>query len=410
MSDLEINISKNKQSLEYIPCPCLKSHKIKIMRKLIGRSAELMYFDLLKFIGSQKHCGYWIQWNKDAQNVFLLEYDYTKDELKEYLDYYFEENIFSKEIFEKYNIITGEEIQQYWLICAKKRMRFIEGIIEPFMLVSYQKEVEENQKRFAKFLKLASENSNFLTSDSSEEVNQAELNSLESIDLSKLNVPLCGTPHKPLTSSSIQHSKAVSKSVAKSNSCSNKQDYIHPTDVVNTFENFSSTGDIINSISSDLLLSGFEAKKNESNQNSAQITQTNKNVSPPGESAKPKKMPHPAREHIISIWEKGNKLKYVQNKENNMAIPPLIRKLEGLLDLEGNVVSDANIIQKFTWLWTNKGILSEFLQKQYRNFTSLEKYFNEIVGEIRDNSQKNHAKQNQAVRQPAYMRLISEMI
>ena len=138
--------------------------------------------------------------------------------------------------------------------------------------------------------------------------------------------------------------------------------------------------------------------------------QTNKNSSPPSDSAKPKKSPHPAREGIISVWEKGNKMKYVQDKENNMAIPPLIRKLEGLLATEGNVITDVNIIQKFTWLWTNKGVLSDFLQKQYRNFTSLDKYFNEIVGDIRDNSQKHQAKQNQVVRQPAYMRLISEMI
>ena len=47
MSDSNIIISKNKQSLEYIPSPCLKSHKLKIMRKLIGRNAELMYSDLL---------------------------------------------------------------------------------------------------------------------------------------------------------------------------------------------------------------------------------------------------------------------------------------------------------------------------------------------------------------------------
>lgn len=215
--------------------------------------------------------------------------------------------------------------------------------------------------------------------------------------------------HKPLTSSNTQH-KAISKSKSVAISKSNKQVNIHPTDVVSTCENFSSTGEIMNSISSELLLGCFENEKNEPNQKSTNSTQINKNLSPPSETAKAKKKPHPAREGLISVWEQGNNMVYVQDKENNMAIPPLIRKLEGLLTKEGNIVSDTNIIQKFTWLWTNKGILSEFLQKQYRNFTSLEKYFHEIVGDIRDNSQKQQAKQNQAVRQPAYMRLISEMI
>jgi hypothetical protein len=392
MSDSNIIISKNKQSLEYIPSPCTKTKKHKALRRIMGKIATLMYHDLLEYIGSQKHSGYWVLWDQETKEDFAVEYEYTIVEIESNLKYYFDKSFFSKEIFEKYNIITGEEIQQYWLLCAKKRMRFVEGIIEQYMIVPFEKEVEENKKRFSRFFKMI-ENDNGLE----DKLVQIKKEEIDSYSLNTSHESL----QESLISSSIQH-KAISKS--------NKQVNIHPTDVVSTCENFSSTGDIINSISSELLLGCFEAEKNESNQKSSNSTQTNKNSSPPSDSAKAKKKPHPAREAIISIWEKGNKLKYVQNKENNMAIPPLIRKLEGLLDSEGNIVTDANIIQKFTWLWTNKGLLSEFLQKQYRNFTSLDKYFNEIVGEIRDNSQKHQAKQNQVVKQPAYMRLISEMI
>lgn len=412
----QIIISKNKQSMEYIPMPCMSSPKVKIMRRNLGRDSELIYMDLLKFIGSQKHKGYWVEWDLDTKELFMLDNDYSLQELEQFLNYCFERDIFSKTMYEKFNILTGIEIQEYWLMCAKKRMRFVEGIIEPFMLVSFEKEVEENQKRFAKFIKIADNKKEGIDSISDEELywlsqNESELSKPQKQKISEIKDDLNGTPHKPLTSSSIQHSKAISKSVAisKSKEISNKQDYIHPTDVVKTFGNFSSADEIINSISSELLLGGFESEKNNSKSKSSNLTQLNKNVSPPSDSAKIKKTTHPARSGIISIWEKGNNMIYVQDRDNNIAINLLIRKLEGMIDHEGKTITEAEIVQKYTWIWTYKGLLSEFLQKQLRNFTSTEKYFNEIVGDIRVNFRNNQSKQNQAIRQPAYMRFISDI-
>lgn len=409
MSDSNIIISKNKQSLEYIPSPCLKSHKLKIMRKIMGRSAELMYTDLIKFIGSQKHSGYWIQWNKDAQNCFMLEYDYSKEELNEYLAYYFEEELFSKGVFDTFNVITGEEIQHYWLMCAKKRMRFIEGIIEPYMVVSFENEVEENQKRFSRFNKLVEIKSEFDENFQSEALSHSTSTPHEYL-------------HESLTSSSIQHKAiSVSKSVAISNS--NKHNIIHPTDVDKTCKEFSSTDSILNSFNSETLMNGFESEKNfsnSSNKTNKKLSQAKSKNVDSGQVAKvkPKKIPHPAREGIIAVWEKGNNMIYVQDKDNNMAIPSLIRKLEALIQKEGNgengdgnTVSEADISRKYQWLWANKFLLNDFLQKQYRTFFGIEKYFHDIVGDIRDSGKKAIQKQSEAqtVRQPAYMRLISEM-
>jgi hypothetical protein len=407
MLDSNIIISKNKQSLEYIPSPCLKSHKLKIMRKIMGRSAELMYTDLIKFIGSQKHTGYWIQWNKDAQNCFMLEYDYSKEELKEYLAYYFEEDLFSKAVFDTFNVITGEEIQQYWLMCAKKRMRFVEGIIEPYMVVSFENEVEENKKRFSRFNKLVEIKSEF-----DEEFQGETLSHSTSTPQEYL--------HESLTSAHIQHKhKAVSKSVAISSS--NKQNIIHPTDVDKTCKEFSSTDSILNSFKSEKLVNGFESEKNISNDSNKKISPAKSKIADSGqdEKVKPKKVPHPAREGIIAIWERGNNMAYVQDKDNNMAIPSLIRKLEALIQKQVNgdnhddfnTVSATEISQKYEWLWANKFLLSDFLQKQYRTFFGIEKYFHDIVGDIRDSGKKAIQKQAEAqsVRQPAYMRLVSEM-
>lgn len=410
MLDSNIIISKNKQSLEYIPSPCLKSHKLKILRKNMGKVAELMYIDLLKFIGSQKHGGYWLCWNSDAKDIFMFEYDYTDQELEQYLNYFLERDFFSKTMLDKYNILTGEEIQQIWLLCAKKRMRFIEGIIQPYMLVSFDKEIEENQKRFSRFYKLVDNK----TESDEEILLEDETDNTEELN----NSP--STPHEypqqSLTSSSIQHKAiSVSKSVAISNS--NKHNIIHPTDVDKTCKEFSSTDSILNSFNSETLMNGFESEKktaNDSNKKSSPAKSKNIDSGQNGK-VKPKKVPHPAREGIIAVWEKGNNMIYVQDKDNNMAIPSLIRKLEALIQKEGNGVSDtvseANITQKYQWLWANKFLLNDFLQKQYRTFFGIEKYFHDIIGDIRDSGKKAIQKQAEAqtVRQPAYMRLISEM-
>jgi hypothetical protein len=375
----------------------------------MGKVAELMYIDLLKFIGSQKHSGYWLNWNNDAKDIFMFEYDYTAEELEQYLTYFFERDFFSKAMLDKYNILTGEEIQQVWLLCAKKRMRFIEGIIQPYMLVSFEKEIEENQKRFSRFYKLV-DNKPELEDDiqAEDEVFDEELNDSTS------------TPHEypqqSLISSSIQHKAiSVSKSVAISNS--NKHIIIHPTDVDKTCKEFSSTDSILNSFNSETLMNGFESEKNISNDSNKKISPAKPKNADSGQNGKvkPKKAPHPAREGIITIWERGNNMIYVQDKDNNMAIPSLIRKLEALIPKEdtgiSDAVSEANIARKYEWLWANKFLLNDFLQKQYRTFFGIEKYFHDIVGDIRDSGKKAIQKQaeSQTIRQPAYMRLISEM-
>jgi hypothetical protein len=318
--DEQIVISKHKQSLEYIPSPCLKSHKLKIVRKNMGRVAELMYIDLLKFIGSQKHSGYWLYWNNDAKDIFMFEYDYTAQELEQYLSYFFERDFFSKAMLDKYNILTEEEIQQVWLLCAKKRMRFIEGTIRSYMLVSFEKEIQENQKRFSRFNKLVEIKSEFDENFQSKALSHSTSTPQEYL-------------HEFLTSAHIQHKhKAVSKSEAISNS--NKHNIIHPTDVDKTCKKNSSTGSILNSFNSESLLDGFEPEKNISNSSN----KTNKKSSPAkfrnadtAQIAKVKlgKSPHSVREDIIFIWGKGN----------NMAIPPLIRKFETFVKKDVNSAS-----------------------------------------------------------------------
>jgi hypothetical protein len=398
--DTQIIISKNKQGLEYIPSPCLKSKKSKALRRNMGKVAVLMYRDFMEYIGSQKHTGYWMVWDEETKDDFAIENDYTINEIETNLNYFFEKGFFSKAVYEKHNILTGEEIQLAWLMCAKTRMRFVEGIVEPIMVVPFDKEIEENTKKFAKLNKII----NNKTNDESVVKNEVS-------DLVQENSENSGCSTLGVTSiNQIQHKAiSVSKSEAISISRSKEKEIFHPTDVASTYENFSSTDSKINSISSELLLGGFETEKNISN--SSNSTQINKKISPPNsESAKPKKMPHPARDGIIEVWEKGNNLTYVQDKENNMAIPQLIRKLEELVKRDGNIVTQASIIQKYTWLWTNKARLSDFLKKQYRTFYGIEKYFHDIVGDIRDNDKKQQSKLNQPLRQPAYMRLISEII
>jgi hypothetical protein len=281
------------------------------------------------------------------------------------------------------------------------------------MVVSFEKEIEENQKRFSRFYKLVDNKAELEDEIQAEdEIVDEELNNSTS------------TPHEypqqSLTSSSIQHKAiSVSKSVAISNS--NKHNIIHPTDVDKSCKEFSSTDSILNSFNSETLMNEFESEKNISNDSKKNISPAKSKNADSGQNGKlkPKKAPHPAREGIIAAWEKGNNMIYVQDKDNNMAIPSLIRKLEALIQKQVNgdnhddfnTVSATEISQKYEWLWANKFLLSDFLQKQYRTFFGIEKYFHDIVGDILDSNKKAIQKQAEAqsVRQPAYMRLVSEM-
>jgi len=377
-----IIVSKNKQSLEYIPCSCFKSHKIKIMRMNLGKVAELMYIDLMKFIGSQKHTGYWIVWNQDAKDVFRMEYDYSKEEMDKYFDYFFEKNFFSSSIFQKYNIITGEEIQQVWLLCAKKRMRFLEGIIVPLMIVPFEKEVEENQKRFSRFNKLVDgknegtegqdkEVDGFVDSLENEFEDRSNLDEHD-FDSTSDSMSKHEILQESLTSAMIQQSTSTSTSKSEAISNSIKQNYILPTEV-----EIPLAVDKKIEIDADRLISGFESEK-------TILTKTNSKPHKTLKSSGDKKLPHPARNGILEVWELKNQLKYVQDKDNNVAIASFIKKLEGSISFANEMVTNETIKQKYVWLWDNKHHLNDFLQKQFRSFVGIDKYFNDIIGDIRE--------------------------
>lgn len=250
--DPKIIISKNKQGLEYIPSPCLKSKKTKALRRNMGKVAVLMYRDFMEYIGAQKHSDYWMVWDEETKDDFAIENDYTINEIETNLNYFFEKGFFSKAVYEKHNILTGEEIQFAWLMCAKTRMRFVEGIIEPIMVVPFDKEIEENTKKFAKLNKII----NNKTNDESDDKNEVS-------DLTQEISENTGCTIPGVTSiNQIQH-KAVSKSeaISKSNSRSKEKENIHPTDVVNTFKKFSSADSNIISSLSEFLLGDFETEK-----------------------------------------------------------------------------------------------------------------------------------------------------
>ena len=63
--------------------------------------------------------GYYIEWNKKALSLFSQRINAGKDEIKKVVDSCFEENIFSKKLYEEYGILTSEGIQNRYLKMCK---------------------------------------------------------------------------------------------------------------------------------------------------------------------------------------------------------------------------------------------------------------------------------------------------
>ena len=63
--------------------------------------------------------GYYIEWNKKALSLFSQRINAGKDAIEKVVDSCFEENIFSKKLYEEYGILTSRGIQNRYLKMCK---------------------------------------------------------------------------------------------------------------------------------------------------------------------------------------------------------------------------------------------------------------------------------------------------
>ena len=129
-----------KKGLDYFPLDCFMSDSVRLIEAEFGIEGFGILVRLWQDI--YKIDGYYKKFNKDVLMLFSKEIDISQDKMEKFLKVTLERGIFDKKLYEKYQILTSEEIQKRFLKCTKKRK--MASIKEEYMLL----EDKENDSFF----------------------------------------------------------------------------------------------------------------------------------------------------------------------------------------------------------------------------------------------------------------------
>ena len=125
-----------KNGFDYFNLDTQFSSSIRLCNMEMGSDSILVLIQLWQRIYSEQ--GYYMKLSNSHKKLFILD-SFVKmdiDKLDEYLECYFENGIFDKEIYEKYEVLTSDSIQErYYNMCSSAKRPNIE-IIQEYLLVT----------------------------------------------------------------------------------------------------------------------------------------------------------------------------------------------------------------------------------------------------------------------------------
>lgn len=127
-----------KQGLDYFSLDTNIDTKLELFEAEHGLAGFGFLIKLFQKIYSN---GYYYEWNEDEQLLFSKQINVDINQINVYINSALKRNIFSKEIYEKYNILTSRGIQKRFLEACRRRKQ-IEMIKEITLIdfdnISYQ--------------------------------------------------------------------------------------------------------------------------------------------------------------------------------------------------------------------------------------------------------------------------------
>lgn len=111
-----------KEGLDYFPLDCHMEDNIKLIQAEFGLKGFAVVVKLLQKIYGDK--GYYCEWNKDVLLLFMAENAVPSDSknmIEEILSACIKRNIFSRELYESYGILTSRGIQKRYLVAVYER-------------------------------------------------------------------------------------------------------------------------------------------------------------------------------------------------------------------------------------------------------------------------------------------------
>lgn len=131
----------SKEGLDYFPLDCHMEDSIKLIQAEFGLKGFAVVVKLLQKIYGDK--GYYCEWNKDVLLLFMAENAVPSDSknmIEEILSACIKRNIFSRELYESYGILTSRGIQKRYLVAVYERKQV--EMKKEYLLV----DVTQNQK------------------------------------------------------------------------------------------------------------------------------------------------------------------------------------------------------------------------------------------------------------------------
>lgn len=124
-----------KNGFEYFNLDTQFSSSIRLCNMDMGSDSILVIIQLWQRIYNEQ--GYYVKFTNDHKKLFILDCFVKLDinKLNEYLECYFELGIFDRAIYEKYEVLTSESIQQrYYSMCSSAKRPTVE-IFKEYLLV-----------------------------------------------------------------------------------------------------------------------------------------------------------------------------------------------------------------------------------------------------------------------------------
>ncbi len=119
-----------RQGVDYFPLDIHLDDKFKFIQIKYGLEGFATVIKLMQKIYSY---GYWYQWGEDEVLIFAHENNIDKDVLLQIIQESIERDIFDKELYDKYSILTSRGIQKRYKEIVRRR-KDVE-VVEEYLLI-----------------------------------------------------------------------------------------------------------------------------------------------------------------------------------------------------------------------------------------------------------------------------------
>lgn len=120
-----------KQGVDYFPLDVHLDNKFKFVEIKFGLEGFASVIKIMQDIYSQ---GYWMYWGEDEKLLFSDEHKIDYETLEKITDECTKRDIFSKRLYEKYNILTSKGLQNRYKEIVKRRKEV--KLVKEFLLIN----------------------------------------------------------------------------------------------------------------------------------------------------------------------------------------------------------------------------------------------------------------------------------